>query len=105
MHVCMIGWVHTFLEHKPKQCNNDNNVFIQDYLINFSECIECLLSKDVVDVPVGQPVVLGEDGSVWHRVEEGPEGGVTAPVVVQLVVLLGEVHRNNLRTTNYTSYS
>jgi hypothetical protein len=36
--------------------------------------------------PVREPEVFAEDGAVRHWVEQRPEGGVAAPVVVQLVV-------------------
>ena len=34
---------------------------------------------------------------IWHTVEERPEGGVTAAVVVKLEVLLRQPHRDHLR--------
>ena len=37
------------------------------------------------------------DGSpVWHAVEEGPEGGITAAVVVELEVVFAKMDRSHL---------
>ena len=44
-------------------------------------------SEPLVDVPVGHPVGLVKHRPVRHGVEERPEGGVAAAVVVQLEVL------------------
>ena len=41
----------------------------------------------LVDVPVGHPVGLVKHCSVRHGVEERPEGGIAAAVIVELEVL------------------
>ena len=42
------------------------------------------------------PLVLLENSSVWHGVEEGPETGVTAPVVVVVEEFSGDIGRYHL---------
>ena len=60
------------------------------YLLHSCDCIDSFESELDVDVPVGDPVGLVEDRPVRHGVEEGPEGGVAAAVVVELVILSRE---------------
>ena len=74
------------------------------------------VNKDYLDEHEPNPVVkvivqtlylpecFIEDSSVGHAVEEGPEGGVAAPVVVQLVVPRAQVHRHHLGQTQVISH-
>ena len=57
------------------------------YLRQAGQSFDGFESKALVDVPVGQPVGLVKHCPVRHGVEEGPEGGVAAAVVIQLEVL------------------
>lgn len=50
---------------------------------------------------IGLPIVLTEDGPVGHGVEERPEGGVAAPIVVQVVLVAAQVHREHLDGGNF----
>ena len=48
---------------------------------------DCLPGKQLIDPPVGHPEGLVEHSLVGHGVKEWPEGGITATVVIQLVIL------------------
>ncbi len=52
--------------------------------------------KLLVDGLVGQPERLVEDGPVRHTVEQRPQRGVAAAIVVELVVLRAEVDSHHL---------
>ena len=57
------------------------------YLLQGCYCLNGFDSEVLVDVPVGGPVGLVKHRPVRHGVEEGPEGGVAAAVVVKLELL------------------
>ena len=74
------------------------------YLLHSCDCIDSFESELDVDVPVGDPVRLVEDRPVRHGVEQGPEGGVAAAVVVELVILSREeVRLPDLTSTDLVS--
>ena len=49
---------------------------------------DCLPGEELIDPPVGDPVGLVKHSLVGHRVKQRPECGVTATVVIQLVILV-----------------
>ena len=59
-----------------------NKVSSPGWIFVFSDGIEGVLCKLPVDGGVALPSVDIEHGLVGHWVEQGPEGGVAAPVVV-----------------------
>ena len=74
------------------------------YLRKVPQGNKCFLCKPLIDIPVRNPIGLIKDCSIRHAVEQGPERGIAAAIVVKLEVFISEMHWDYLIAEESSSW-